>query len=142
MKIRVGKGYILVISERLLNFYGFLGGVGNKAKGSAFFPFIFLRSDEFFTPWLVNHEKIHFRQQLETLFIGSLVLSILERFYARFILNKTKFDSYLWGSGEQEAYLNQNNIGYLKSRAVWTQFRYLKNKKNISIPKFGEVVIK
>jgi hypothetical protein len=140
MRIRVRKGYILVISEGLVNFQGFLGGVGKRAKGTAFFPFIFVRSEEFNTSWLITHEKIHFRQQLETLFIGSILLMICERLYARFFLNKTNFEAYLWGSGEQEAYLNQHNENYLKTRKLWAQFSYLKHKKSFTLGAPGEVI--
>ena len=67
---------------------------------------------------------------------------IFERLYARIVLQKTKFDAYIWSSGEQEAYLNQHNLDYLKTRPLWNQFRYLKNKKKISLPSPGEVTIR
>ena len=141
MKIKFNKGYLLIISKSLVYFFGFLAGVGNEAKGSAFFPFIFVKSEEFIQPWLITHERIHFRQQIETLFIGSFLIAIVERLYARIILGKTKFESYLWLSGEQEAYLNQSNDDYLKTRPLWHQFSYIKNKKKITLPSPGEVIV-
>lgn len=113
MKIIPKNLYILIISKNLVWFFGLLSGVSKRAKGSAFFPFIFVKSEELIQPWLIIHERIHFRQQLETLFIGSILLSIFEKLYAHFILKKSWFDSYLYSSGEQEAYLNQSNSEYL-----------------------------
>jgi hypothetical protein len=142
MKIIPKNGYILIISPTIVYFFGLLAGVAEKAKGSAFFPFIFIKSDEFVQPWLITHERIHFRQQIETLFVGSILLSILEKLYAHFILKKSWFDSYLWSSGEQEAYLNQSNPEYLKSRKFWSQFFYLKNKRRFVLGNPGEVILK
>lgn len=142
MKIIPKNGYILIISKKLVWFSGLLAGVSEKAKGSAFFPFIFVKSDEFIQPWLITHERIHFRQQIETLFVGSILLSIFEKLYAHFILKKSWFDSYLWSSGEQEAYLNQSNPKYLNSRKFWSQFFYIKNKRQFILGNQGEVIFK
>jgi len=141
MKIKFKKDYILVVSETLVYCIGFIGGVGKRAKGAALFPFILVKSDEYVADWLINHERIHFRQQIETLFIGFFVLTLIERLYARLVLKKTRFEAYLWGSGEQEAYINQNNPDYLKTRTFWTQFKYLKNKKAITLPEPGKVTL-
>ncbi len=104
------------------------------------FPFIFIKSEEFLQPWLINHERIHFRQQIELLFVGSFLINFIEKIYARFFKNKTKFNSYLYISAEQEAYLNQNNPDYLKTRKLWAQFYYVKNKKTFNLGKSGEVL--
>lgn len=142
MKFKQKFGCIVVVSSTCLNIFGYVGGVGKRAKGAALFPFIFIRSEEYLIPRLINHERIHFRQQLETLFIGSFFLAILERIFARVVLKKTNFEAYLFGSGEQEAYLHQNDLNYLKQRPLWKQFYYLKYKKNISLTEKGEIVIK
>jgi len=134
MKIKFKKGYILIISQKVLRFVAYMGGNdGKKAKGAAFFPFLFVKSEEFMVDWVLIHEQIHFRQQIETLFIGSIILGILEKLYAHFVLNKSWFDSYLWISGEQEAYLNMYDQNYLKNRKMWAQFHYLKYKKNFTL---------
>lgn len=139
MKIQFKKGYILIISEKLVNFLGFLSGVGNQVKGSAFFPFMFVKSDEFVVDWLITHERIHFRQQLETLFIGHIIIYYIEKIYARFMLKKSSFDAYLWSSGEQEAYLNMYNKDYLKTRKPWAQFHYIKHKKSFTLTGPGQI---
>lgn len=141
MKVYLKKDHILVTSERAINFIGQICGVGKRAKGAAWFPFLFVRSEAHINPVLVNHERIHFRQQLETLFLGSLIFNTAEKLYARIFLRKSRFDAYLWKSAEQEAYINQDNLNYLKSRPLWNQFRYVSNKRKITIPAPGEVVI-
>ncbi len=140
MKIKFRKGYILIISEKAVLFLGYLSGVGGKAKGVALFPFVFIKSEEFDLPWLITHERIHFRQQIETLFVGALVLEYAEKLYAHFVLKMSWFDAYLWTSGEQESYLNQGNPDYLKTRKFWSQFAYISNKKKFTLGKPGEVI--
>ena len=126
----------------MMDLFGAISGVGKKGKGAALYPFIFVRNMSFINPVLINHELIHFKQQVETLFIGSFLLNIFERLYTKFFLKKDAMTSYTWASAEQEAYRNQNNLNYLKSRKLWSQFFYIKNKKIISFPKPGTVVIK
>ncbi len=118
---------------------GFLSGTGKQIKGSALFPFIFVKSDEFVVDWLITHERIHFKQQLETLFIGSIIIYFAEKTYARFALKKSSFDAYLWSSGEQEAYLNMYNKDYLKTRKLWAQFSYVRNKKSFTLTGPGQI---
>lgn len=56
MKIKFKKGHILVISQKVLRLASYLGGNdGKKAKGAAFFPFIFVKSDEFLLDWLIYY---------------------------------------------------------------------------------------
>jgi hypothetical protein len=77
------------------------------------FPFIFVRSETVLVPWLINHERIHIRQQIELLFFGSIILYILEFLYAFLGLGHSWNESYLYTSAEQESYRNQNNAEYL-----------------------------
>lgn len=132
MKIEIEKGYISIISSKLVWFFGLWSGHPRLAKAVAFFPLIIFRSHEEKIPWIINHEKIHLRQQLETAFVGTFILSFLETIYAKFVLGKTFKEAYLWRSSEQEAYQNQNNFKYLESRRPWTQFKYIRNKKMLT----------
>ena len=90
MKLNLKPFYIVIISEKVLNIVGYMSGVGNTAKGAAFFPFMMVRSKEYMQPWLINHELIHFRQQIETLIIGSIILNFCEKMYGMFVLRKTQ----------------------------------------------------
>jgi len=77
MKFYRRHGASIVESEALIKFVGYLsaGVTGSKeTKAGAFFPFVFVREERYATPIFINHERIHFRQQLETLFIGSWIL--------------------------------------------------------------------
>ncbi len=86
-------------------------------NGLAIFPFIFVadKSIENFEV-LINHEKIHFRQQLELLFVGFVLWYYIAMFRK----------GYRNISFEREAYDNQHNLDYLKNRP-W--FAFLKYRK-------------
>jgi hypothetical protein len=114
------------VSKSLVGFGSFLNGLGDTRSGGAFFPFIFVKSEQ--SPF-INHERIHFLQQIELLFVGFYLLYIFEIFYARFFLKKTNFEAYMYNSAEKEAYLNQNNLDYLKNRKPWAQFKYFRKNK-------------
>ena len=141
MKLYRKKGHILVVSERSMDLLGLMAGVGKNGKGAAIYPFLFVREESFATPVLTNHELIHFRQQIETLFIGSWLINLLERQYAKLFLKKRNMESYTWKSSEQEAYRNQYDLEYLKNRKLWARFNYFKNKKKITFPEPGMIVI-
>ncbi len=125
MIIKVEKGYISITSPKLTWLCGLWSGSPDRARAAAFFPFIIFRSEEDKIPWLINHEKIHFRQQIETLFVGFIIWSLLETLYAVLILRKSLKEAYMWRSSEQEAYRNHHNLNYLESRPLWAQFRYV-----------------
>jgi len=80
MKIYRKHGALIVESKWIVKLSGLLmaGKKGFKdAKAAAFVPFVFVRSSEYETPIFINHERIHFRQQLETLIVGLWVLHIV-----------------------------------------------------------------
>lgn len=64
---------------------------------------------------LINHEKIHFRQQIETLWIGFFVLYFAQFIWQRF-KNKNSYDAYLAIPFEKEAYTFENDMQYLARR--------------------------
>ena len=73
---------------------------------------------------LLNHEKIHLRQQIELLIIGFYIWYVVE-FLIRILKYKTWSEAYLNISFEREAYQKENNLDYLKSRSLFSFFRYL-----------------
>jgi len=141
MKIKPQKDYILVSSPSMVYIFGILSGMPKLAKAAAFFPFIFVRSEEVIEPWLINHERIHFQQQLETLFLGLFILEWIETFYALIVLKKSFKQAYQWRSSEQEAYRNQLDKNYLVHRKRWSLFCYIKNKKEFSFGNHGEIIV-
>ena len=83
MKNFLKNGYIAVYGDNIiLKLDKFLMGGKKEIKAAVLPPFIFFLKSEYETPWVVNHELIHFRQNFELLFVGSILLSILERLYA------------------------------------------------------------
>lgn len=102
---------MIIIGNKLLK--------NTKINGIALFPFIFLREKEFANnKVLVNHEKIHLRQQLELLVIFFYVWYVIEYYYWFFKL-KDNYLAYRKISFEQEAYDNERNLNYLKKRKFW-----------------------
>ncbi len=116
----------------MLSFLGYFRGHSKTAIAITIFPFIVVRSQEELFPWLVIHERIHLRQQLELLFIGALLLFILETLYARMVLRLPRYETYLYFSLEQESYRNQNDSDYLKNRKPFSVFYYLLHKKKFT----------
>ncbi|WP_298534218.1 hypothetical protein [uncultured Algibacter sp.] len=95
--------------------------------GMTVFPFVFLKYNRLKKDViLVNHEKIHLRQQLELLVIPFYVVYLSE-FIVRLIQFKNWNLAYRNVSFEQEAYINESNIEYLKNRKFWSFLKYLRN---------------
>lgn len=127
------NGFV-VTSKTIVAIAGFISSGrhgAEKAKAAAFFPFIFVRAEKFATPIFINHERIHFRQQLELLFIGVWILSFCEDLYAKLILKLSPKETYLRRAVEQEAYLNQTDLEYLKNRPPFQLLRFINNKKKL-----------
>lgn len=93
--------------------------------GLALYPFVFLKSKELrLNEVLVNHEKIHLRQQLELLVLPFYVLYGFE-FLIRLLQFKKWYVAYRNISFEREAYTNEKNLHYLESRSFWKFLRYM-----------------
>ena len=61
---------MIIISRRAIRFFELFLGKGIGAL--AFYPFIFIDPKTKITKELINHEKIHLRQQIELLIIPFL----------------------------------------------------------------------
>ncbi len=90
----------------------------------ALFPFILVSNKaDLNDRVLLDHEKIHLRQQLELLVIPFYLLYLLN-----YLLNLVKYKShnaaYLNIVFEREAYSNENNVRYLESRKWFAWIRY------------------
>lgn len=75
---------------------------------------------------LVNHEKIHWHQQLEMLIIPFYIWYFIEWLIKKFFYK----NAYINISFEREAYLNDKNYNYLKTRKhfAWIKLIYQKRK--------------
>ncbi|WP_010251042.1 hypothetical protein [Myroides injenensis] len=97
-----------------------------RFSGMAIFPFIILRNKEDIDDKIfINHEKIHLRQQLELLVLPFYLWYGIE-FIIRLLITRNKQKAYLNLSFEKEAYQNEYNLHYLKSRKYYSFFTYLK----------------
>lgn len=86
----------------------------NGIRGLAFFPFIFVREDIVIDDILINHERIHLRQQKEMLIIPFYIWYLIA-YYRKGYMNI---------SFEKEAYDNEDNLTYLKNRRIFAFLRY------------------
>lgn len=64
---------------------------------------------------LINHERIHAHQQIETLIVGFFVLYVFEYLWAR-VEGWSHYDAYRRISFETEAYHHQHQLDYLATR--------------------------
>lgn len=94
--------------------------------GMTIFPFMFLKHKTLKgNSVLINHEKIHLKQQLELLIILFFVVYFLE-FLVRLLQYKNWHLAYRNISFEREAYLNEKDLSYLKKRSFWNFVKYFK----------------
>lgn len=88
------------------------------------FPFMLLKSKTLKeNRVLINHEKIHLKQQLELLIIPFFVIYVLE-FYIRLLQYNNWKMAYRNISFEREAYENEKDLNYIKRRPLWNFIGY------------------
>src|SRR5690606_10233183 len=84
--------------------------------GIAIFPFVILRTRQHAHDQVyLNHEKIHIRQQVELLVLPFFLWYSIE-YLIRLIRYRDKAVAYRNISFEREAYANEKNRDYLKTR--------------------------
>ena len=74
--------------------------------------------------YIINHEKIHTRQEIEMLFIPFYVFYLLEYLF-RLIQYKNHHKAYINISFEREAYKHGNDLSYLQQRKFFSWIKYL-----------------
>ncbi len=93
-------------------------------NGITLWPFIILRSHELKSQeTLLNHEKIHLRQQLELLILFFYLWYLIEYCYY-LIRYKNQTSAYYAIRFEKEAYQNQHQLDYLQKRKFWAFLSY------------------
>jgi len=93
--------------------------------GITIFPFMFLKHKTLKrNVVLINHEKIHLRQQLELLIIPFFIIYNFE-FLVRLIQYRKWNLAYKNISFEREAYRKEKDLNYLKSRSLFSFINYL-----------------
>jgi hypothetical protein len=93
--------------------------------GLTFYPFvIFKYLDAKADLVLMNHERIHIKQQLELLVLPFYFIYFLD-FVVKLLKYKDKNVAYRNIIFEREAYANENNLNYMKSRPFLNFLKYL-----------------
>lgn len=91
----------------------------------ALFPFILLRDKRMKSnKRLINHEKIHLKQQVELLLILFYIWYLIE-YFVRLIQYKDSNEAYRNISFEREAYANDSDLEYLTNRKLFSFLKYL-----------------
>ena len=94
-------------------------------RGLTFYPFVFLADkDDKLNEVFINHEKIHIRQQLELLIVPFYLWYFTE-YLIRLLQFRNRKKAYYAISFEREAYANEKDLAYLKSRSFWRFLRYV-----------------
>jgi len=97
-----------------------------QAIAIALWPFIIVKNPALrFDPRIINHERIHLRQQLELGVLFFYVLYVGEFLY-HLIKTKDRVKAYYAISFEQEAYEKENDYAYLLQRKLWSFRKYYK----------------
>lgn len=124
MGISNGKRNLLQPSEMiLLIFPVFRYLLPKNVSAIALWPFVVVKDKKSVTdPVILNHEKIHLRQQLELLIILFYVIYIFE-YLALLIYYLNHDQAYRAISFEREAYKNDKDLDYLKKRRFWSMWR-------------------
>ncbi len=87
--------------------------------GIALFPFIFVtKKEDAKNPYFINHEKIHLQQQKELLVIFFYFWYIID-FFLKYIKYHDWDTAYRNSIFEREAYQNEHNLHYLKTRKLF-----------------------
>ena len=94
-------------------------------RAMTIFPFIVIKKDsDAKNLVLINHEKIHLRQQLEMLVFLFYFIYMLD-YLLKIVRYKDKNIAYRNIIFEREAYSNESDMNYLKIRTFWSWRKYL-----------------
>ena len=94
-------------------------------RGITLFPFIIVSETDLKQNLvMINHEKIHIRQQIELLVLPFFIWYGIE-FLVIWFIYKDNNTGYRNISFEKEAYENEKDLNYLKHRSFWKFLNYL-----------------
>lgn len=96
-----------------------------QVSAMALFPFVLLKlQNQSNNAVLLNHEKIHLRQQMELLILPFYVWYLVE-YLVRLLQYRNHKNAYLNICFEREAYNNETDLEYLNTRPFWGFVGYL-----------------
>lgn len=92
--------------------------------GISLFPFLLVKNNKLLQlEVFMNHEKIHLKQQLEMLLVFFYIWYVIE-FFIRWIICGSRYKAYRTLSFEKEAYQNEKNLEYIKTRKPFSFIKY------------------
>ena len=104
--------------NRFLSFF-----LGKNVIGITLAPFgIYLNEGNLTDVAVINHEKIHWQQQVEMLIIPFYIWYIIEFLWKKILYGDMAYYSI---SFEREAYYNDSNLQYLDTRKSYEWINYL-----------------
>jgi hypothetical protein len=96
--------------------------VFNSVIGITLAPFGIYIREGYFRDKTINHEKIHWKQQMEMLILPFYIWYITE-FIIRIFINGN--NAYRKISFEQEAYKHENDFNYIGNRKKFSWLKFL-----------------
>jgi hypothetical protein len=88
-------------------------------RGMALFPFILLKKRHYSTDkTIINHELIHFKQQLELLILPFYIIYLLN-YLINLLIYRDHDQAYRNIIFEREAYRHERDSDYLGKRRFW-----------------------
>jgi len=104
----------VIYSDKILNRFMQVGGI-------TLYPFIILKEKYRGDAVSLNHESIHIEQQKELLVVGFYIWYLVE-WLVRLCMKGNAYESI---SMEKEAYANEKDLDYLKTRKRYTFIKYM-----------------
>lgn len=97
--------------------------LGQRHSAINLFGILFVKPGAHISDQLLRHETIHSRQMRELLYVPFYIIYVAEWLWHLARLRGDGYRAYLAISFEREAYLNQNDTEYLKSRRRFAPLR-------------------
>ncbi len=98
--------------------------IPRRVRAIVLWPFIIIkRADDRGDRVLINHERIHVRQQLELLILPFYLLYVL-MYLMGLMRGMSRHEAYMAIAFEREAYAHEADEEYLKDRKFWSWLKY------------------
>lgn len=97
---------------------------GRKVYAMALFPFILVCHEDIKKDLsIINHEKIHWRQQIELFILFFYLLYGIFYLYYR-LKGQNHFNAYMSIPFEKEAFTNETRLSYIRDRTWFSWVNY------------------
>ena len=121
-KLPISKKYctfvaVKIVRTSILPFHGF--------SAINLLGILFVHPGVYLSNEMMNHERIHTAQQREMLFVFFYLFYLIE-WLARLPMRGNAYRNI---SFEREAYANQRNLNYLKTRPLYAWRRYMRRSR-------------